>query len=416
MSVGRRICLVGPLALALAGCTTAHPTMARDAAVDPQVDGLAEPEAPDESGSGVPDAGGDADGSGDAGGSGDADGSGDAGGSGGTGGGGGAMDAAGEAGVGALSFVPTELVSSVSLSVTLAGVSKVVKLHNGTAGAASITALDIVGTDAAMFVLEGAPALPASLAAAGDLALMVRFRPSAAVAATTVYAAALSASASTVPSPARAGLFGLAMNVANTEPSLDQVVRTLGYAIDVGSKTTSLGTGAGRLGDEIAATRFAKAHAGVVAVQPVARYSPFETAPYGTYTYTGAGTALMLTRTPLGAMSKGAADNLANRTLFPPLDAGAVTTFDPGAATFGLYAESAANTASLGADGRLYQEDALNDDQAGVLPVHRVRVYPMKNRAGQTVADTYLVACEEANNSDYQDYVLVVSNVVPRAN
>jgi hypothetical protein len=202
------------------------------------------------------------------------------------------------------------------------------------------------------------------------------------------------------------------MNVTNTEPSLDQVVRTLGYAIDVGSKTTSLGTGAVRLGDEIAAPRFAKAHPGLVTVQPVARYSPFETAPYGTYT----GTAPALTRTSLGAMSKGAADNLANRTLFPPLDAGAVTTFDPGAATFGVYAESAANTASLGADGRLYQEDALNDDQGGVLPVHRVRVYPLKNRAGQPVADTYLVACEEANNSDYQDYVFVVSNVAPRAN
>jgi hypothetical protein len=112
-------------------------------------------------------------------------------------------------------------------------------------------------------------------------------------------------------------------------------------------------------------------------------------------------------------MSKGPGDNVANRTLFPPLDAGAITAFDPGAAPFGLYAESASNTASLGADGRFYQEDALNDDQTGVLPIHRFRAYPLKNRAAQPVADAYLVVCEEASNSDYQDYVFVISNVVP---
>src|SRR5262249_52432119 len=160
----------------------------------------------------------------------------------------------------------------------------------------------------------------------------------------------------------------------------------------------TLGTGSARIGDEIAAPRFKKAHAGPVTLVPVARYSPFEAAPFGFYT----GTNPTITRTVLGVMSMGPADNLANRTLFPPLDPGAMTSFDPGTAPFGLYAESASNPASLGPDGRFYQEDALNDDQGGVLPVHRFRVYPMKNRSGQPVADTYLVACEEASNSDYQ--------------
>src|SRR5262249_7005557 len=158
--------------------------------------------------------------------------------------------------------------------------------------------------------------------------------------------------------------------------------------------TTTLGTGSAFIGDEIAAPRFKKAHAGSVTLAPVARYSPFEAAPYGFYT----GTNPNVTRSVLGVMSKGPADNVANRTLFPPLEAGFAASFDPGDVSFGVYAESASNTASLGPDGRLYQDDALNDDQAGVLPIHRFRIYPMKDRAGKPVADTYLVVCEEANN------------------
>jgi hypothetical protein len=312
---------------------------------------------------------------------------------------------------GALTFNPAELVFSASLSVTTTGVTRTVTLHNGTGSAVPILSLGIDGADAATFVLEGAPPLP-TLAPGGDLALTVRFRPAANAPATTVYSAGLLANDAAGIRVARAGLFGLAMNAGNSEPSLDQVARTLGYAINVGGTTTTLGTGSAPIGDEIVAPRFVKARTGTVTLQPVARYSPFETAPYGTYT----GSNPNVTRSPLGAMSRGPADNVANRTLFPSLDAGTMTTFDPGAASFGIYAESASNVASLGTDGRLYQEDALNNDQAGVLPVHRVRVYPMKNRTGQAVADTYLVVCEEASNSDYQDYVFVVSNVAPGTN
>jgi hypothetical protein len=331
-------------------------------------------------------------------------------------GGGGASGSGGASGgggaAGPLAFLPDELVYSVALSVTTAGVTRAMMLRNGTGDAVTISALRVEGADAASFVLEGAPSPPIVLPAAGNLPLTVRFLPAAAATVTTVYAARLSAANAAASIGAQAGLFGLAMNAANSEPSLDQVVRALGYAIDVGGTTTTLGTGAARIGDEIAAPRFVKAHAGVVSVQPVARYSPFETAPYGIYT----GAIPDVTRTPLGAMSKGAADNVANRTLSPPLDAGAMTTFDPGAAAFGLYAESASNTASLGTDGRLYQEDALNADQGGVLPVHRLRVYPLKGRAGQALADAFFVACEEASNSDYQDYVFVVSNVAAAPN
>jgi hypothetical protein len=257
---------------------------------------------------------------------------------------------------------------------------------------------------AGAFTLENPPTFPAELAAGKDLQLSVRFAPPG-NSATTVFEAKLdAASAAGTPS---AGLFGLAMSTANTEATFAQVVQTLGYEVNVGGTGIALGTGSALIGEELAAPRFVKAGAEPVRVSVVARYSPFEAAAFGYYT--GAGPNV--TRTQLGIMSKGAADNIANRTLFPPLDPGAVTSFDPGTATFGLFAESQANLASLGEDGRFYQEDTLNSDQGGVMPVHRFRVYPLKNRAGQAEPSSYLLGCEEASNSDYQDYVFVISGV-----
>jgi len=39
-------------------------------------------------------------------------------------------------------------------------------------------------------------------------------------------------------------------------------------------------------------------------------------------------------------------------------------------------------------------------------PVHRYRVWPLKDRAGNPVANSYLIALEEATNDDYQDMSL----------
>lgn len=134
-----------------------------------------------------------------------------------------------------------------------------------------------------------------------------------------------------------------------------------------------------------------------------------EAASYGYYT----GTAPGVTLAQLGTMSLGPQDNVANRTLFPPLDDGAEFEFDPGNQPFGLFAESQVNVPSLGPDGRFFQEDALNDDQNGVQPVHRFRTFPLRDRGGEPVTNAHLVVCEEASNSDYQDYVFLLSNVTP---
>lgn len=338
-------------------------------------------------------------------------------GSGGMGPGGGGGSVTGTGGMGGarpgLSFTPADGIYSVALSITTTGVTKMLTLHNGGAASVMVTGLTVTGAQATRFMVDGGPTLPASVPANGDLPVPVKFLPPTS-GGTTVYSATLTATASGATAAiATAGLYGLAMSTSNAEASLDQIVKTLGYNVNVGGTGLTLGTSSALIGDEIAAKRFVKAAgAPSVGFQPMARYSPFEAANYGYYT----GTTAAVERHPLGTMSKGPQDNVANRTLFPPLDAGAMLTFDPGTVSFGFFAESPSNASYLGTDARLYQEDALNNDQGGVLPVHRFRVYPLKNRAGQAVAGSFLVVCEEASNSDYQDYVFVLSNAAVSPN
>jgi hypothetical protein len=301
-------------------------------------------------------------------------------------------------------------VYAVALSVTTAGVTKTLAIRNGGSSPATVSGLAVSGTDGARFVSEGAPAFPTTIAAGSALDVTIRFLPPS-NAPTSTFSGVLTATLmGSSAAAASAGLYGLAMSTSNAEATLDQVVKTLGYAVNVGGTTLTLGTGSAAIGDEILIRRFVKATVSEpVRLEAVARYSPWEAAPYGYYT----GTAPNVTRHTLGTMSRGPADNVTNRTLFPAVDAGAMLTFDPASEAFGIFAESQSNTASLGSDARFYQEDSLNDDQGGVLPVHRVRAYPLQSRSGQAIANSYLLACEEASNSDFQDYVFVIRNVNP---
>ena len=103
------------------------------------------------------------------------------------------------------------------------------------------------------------------------------------------------------------------------------------------------------------------------------------------------------------------------RMIEPPLQAGSATTFDPGSGAFGLWVFSDQKTEKYNEGGNVingdydYSEDGLN----APANVHRFKSYPLKDASGAKVADTYLVAVEEAGNGDYQDYVFVLSNVSP---
>jgi hypothetical protein len=196
------------------------------------------------------------------------------------------------------------------------------------------------------------------------------------------------------------GLYGLSTNGLEglNEPPLAWVVQTLGYQVNVGWTGLTPATdpiGAQPKGEEVLVPLFEKAGDGNVTITPVARYSPNQVLPFGFYTKSGSTPV----RTAVGALSGVLGQH---QTLFPSVASGS-DQFDPGSTVFGLYV--------LGLQNRLtYTEDALN---AGGPALHAVRIYPMKNRQGQPAETSFLVCFEDAANGDYQDYMFVLSNVIP---
>jgi hypothetical protein len=104
------------------------------------------------------------------------------------------------------------------------------------------------------------------------------------------------------------------------------------------------------------------------------------------------------------------------RMVYPPLAAGSMTTFDPGTTPFGIWIYSDQFTETWAEGGNKengdydYSMDSFNVP-TNSPPVHRIKVYPLKDATGTPIAQSYLVAVEEAANGDYQDYVFVLGNV-----
>ena len=192
------------------------------------------------------------------------------------------------------------------------------------------------------------------------------------------------------------GLYGLkkAGYEGGEEPALQDVVNTLGIGIDVGWTTLTSNTRPEPLGEEVSVPLFEAAGPGNVGIRPVARYSPREALPFGWYTNVG-GT---ITLNEVGVQS---ATIEQAQTLYPTLQSG-TTSFDPQGAYFGVYVDSRAfNRVN-------YTEDDLNQGVA-----HRTRVYPVRDRQGKLIENSFLVTYEDATNGDYQDYVYVLTNVKP---
>ena len=190
------------------------------------------------------------------------------------------------------------------------------------------------------------------------------------------------------------GLFGIAASAyeGGNEPTLSNVLLALGHATDVGWTGLAGGVATTSRGAETYVPLFEKAGTGSVVMTPLAQYAPQELLPFGWYT--GDGSAP--NRDVVGTFS-----TAGYQKVLPPLASGG-TTFDPGSATFGLFYES-------NFFGRVgYTEDAKNGAN-----IRRARIYPAKNRAGATIANAYIVAFEDADNGDYQDYVFLVRNVKP---
>jgi hypothetical protein len=180
------------------------------------------------------------------------------------------------------------------------------------------------------------------------------------------------------------------------ESPLSQIIDALGYSINPGWNTLAGNSLPHLQGDEIPAAIFRKAGNGKVQMIPVARYSPDFELPFGYYTKT-------INKHQVGTLSK-ATKFTEHQSLFPSISSGS-TSFDPGNTHFGFYTTSPTHTA--------YSEDAWNMLQYPDNAVHATRIYPLKDKMGKTISNTYLLCFEEAKNGDYNDYVFIVKNITP---
>ena len=190
------------------------------------------------------------------------------------------------------------------------------------------------------------------------------------------------------------GLFGIAASAyeGGNEPTLSNVLLALGHATNVGWTGLAGGVATTSRGAETYVPLFEKAGAGSVMMTPLAQYAPRETLPFGWYTGDG-GAA---NRTVVGSFSTDG-----YQTILPPLESGG-TSFDPGSQSFGLFYES-----------NFFDRIGYTEDAKNGANIRRARIYPAKNRSGATIANAYIVAFEDADNGDYQDYVFLVRNVKP---
>jgi hypothetical protein len=394
--------------------------------------------------------------------------------------------------------------------------TQIMRLHNGGTSAVTITSVGIApqatlfpvvfrqtsntkafqatavatsdaGADAATTALT----LPQTIAAGGDLDVEVQFL-STQTSPPTRYdntggdavAALLVAESST--DCVEAGLYGVGLwndsesvdagiptaNYGRYEPTLGQIIATLGYQVNVGillqtflnvNQVSAFAMDPPPEGDtpsdEVVIQNFVLADTTKPAVLLApARFAPKYDFPFGFYPTGSVTTATAQpdagtepptdaapATLPAGLQWVATYDSLIGSDFYtsdhsemvlPPITGNTAGTFTPSPATasFGLWCfgnQRTSGSAPLNGDYNYSQDDLnivtqpvgnppLPADllEAGVnhgltTPVHRYRVWPLKDRAGNPVENSYLIALEEATNDDFQDMIFTISNVQP---
>jgi len=267
-----------------------------------------------------------------------------------------------------------------------------------TKGKAKIAETRIEGPHADDFILKGE--LPNKIKRKKPGSIGVQFSP---IGVTGLREAYLSVYLDDVPEPFQVPIYGLSAKgvEGEREPALSLVLETLGYDVNIGWETLANTTNTATQGDELEASLFEKAGPGEVQLLPVARYSPDFELPFGFYMNEGDRPKL----NQIGVLQS--TSNITtpqHQRLMPELKQGTIS-FDPDSTAFGIYTASPSHIA--------YSEDRWNLQFHPDHAAHVTRIYPLKNRAGEVVPNSYLVCFEEAQNGDYQDYVFVLSNVRP---
>ncbi|MGB7157340.1 MAG: fibronectin type III domain-containing protein [Tepidisphaeraceae bacterium] len=189
-------------------------------------------------------------------------------------------------------------------------------------------------------------------------------------------------------------------NSGENEPSLQKILDTYRIPINVGDSDVSnpaipfppVGPN-----DEVDAAIFQKAGAGNVTIEPLAAFaSTFPTLlRFGHYT-----PGVTSAKTELFTVAGADAQTL------NPIPIG-TTSFDPGAATFGLY-----SIWPEFADREVFSEDQFNTWDPNVAQRTKVRFWTLKNPDGSVVPNAYVFGFEEATNHDLQDFAGIIRNVI----
>jgi hypothetical protein len=278
-------------------------------------------------------------------------------------------------------------------------------------GSTDLTISSIVKSGSGAFALINPPTTPYVLPANGKLTLEVRFKPTSTVDHGQQLSASVTINSNDSDEPSRTiSLYGLsAEDIEGAgEPGLKNVVEVLGYKINVGWSGLVCGSKADNCdpkeGEEVLVPLFRKAPGATnITIKAVGRYSPNRDILYGWYTPNGTNNpSLNQVAVITEAVSQTIQYPPNYQTLNPTISGS--TSFNPGNATFGIYV--------LGLEDRLtFTEDHLNEATNGPT-IHAVRVYPLRDRAGNLVPNSFLLGFEDATNGDYQDYMFVIGNVV----
>jgi hypothetical protein len=324
--------------------------------------------------------------------------------------------------------------------------AQLVTLTNNGNAALQISNLTIGGTDATSYRLTTGQATSFPIAAGGSATVSVEFHPTDPTncsGTADVYAiglanrdATLTFSTNDAAQPSgSAALSGLNAcgQGGNGEPVLEQVLQALGYTDNTYNGFDHRYIGPSRLvgSDEIISPYFVAANsAAPVSLVPVAHYgSPNSTASYQSTGWYAQGSA----------MASGSFCSSACKTLWqfpadpPPLPGPpqvllynqnqkllptptGATTFSPTGA-FGLFSSDFSEV-NFSDDSLNVANDTTNHNMAVPHYLHQLRVYPAYGPGHVAIPNTYLVADDLSRvpgykNNDYQDVVLLLSNVVP---
>ncbi len=183
------------------------------------------------------------------------------------------------------------------------------------------------------------------------------------------------------------------------ESPLSEIVEALGYKVNLGWISLANHCRPELQGDELKPALFKKAGKGNVEMIPIARYSPDFYLNFGYYSPSKSGPI----QHQVGILAT--ADKFPeHQTLFPSITDGN-TLFDPGEDEFGFYAISPSHT--------VYSEDIWNMLLYPNHATHAIRTYPVMDKDGKQLENTFLICMEEAANGDYNDYVFLVKNIQP---